>query len=94
MVAGGLSWRRASGSSSELARASESGVDRLFSFSRSIAWLLGAPTGKLPWPGLDGAPGLIPPELMAKSATKREFEMIPKGKDWMRAWRRGRQFQR
>jgi hypothetical protein len=50
---GKLSWRLLSGSSSELAIASESGVDLLFSLSNRIAWVLGGPAGKLPCPGLD-----------------------------------------
>jgi hypothetical protein len=58
------SWRW-SPSSSELASASESGVDVLAcTFSRSKVWEFGAVVGSGPWPSLDDGPGLKEPELM------------------------------
>lgn len=63
-----LSVRRGSTSSSELAKASESGVERrAFSFSSRIACGLGATVGKPPWPGLDCGPGLMVPELIVQN---------------------------
>lgn len=57
--------RCGSPSSSELANASESGVERrAFSLSSRTVWLVGATAGRTPWPGLDGGPGLTVPELI------------------------------
>ena len=58
------SWRCISGSSSELAIASESGVERRFNLSRRIAWLLGATAGKPLWPGFGCGPCLMVVEFI------------------------------
>lgn len=66
-MVGGTSWRFESGSSSELAKASESGVERLgLSFSSKIDWLLADIDGKADWPVLPLVVafilGLAPPQ--------------------------------
>lgn len=69
-----LSIRWGSTSSSELANASESGVERrALSLSRRIAWLVGAMEEKLPWPALFGWPTLIVPELIVNNQLKGLF---------------------
>jgi hypothetical protein len=55
---------RDSASSSELARASESGVNVLASFSRRMAWLEGGTDVNPEWPIFDGVPGFATAELI------------------------------
>jgi hypothetical protein len=56
-------------------------VDLLLSLSSSIAWLLGGPAGKPPWPGLDEEPGLIVPELMFEARIQDETNYVSRVED-------------